>query len=114
MTHLEQQLLNYIVNYQTANHGVSPSFEEMMFGCGITSKSNVYRVLSALEEQNRIHRVHNRARRITVLPDPDQLFAIMSDAALADEANRRGFVLVRVGERRPNDPPGVGSMTIAM
>lgn len=94
MTHRERQLLDFIRHYQMKNRGVSPSFDDMVAALSLHSKSGVFRLLQALEEQGRISRGHNRHRRITILSNPD--FADMTDRAFAEEARRRGFALVKM------------------
>lgn len=73
LTRKQSELLAFIAQYQEANGGVSPSFEEMMAEMGIVSKSGVHRVLSSLEERGFIERQFNRNRAITVIRLPKPL-----------------------------------------
>ena len=94
MTRLERSLLGYIVDYQAANYGVSPSFEEMMKAIGIRSKSGIFRMLNSLEEQNILRRDRNRARRLFVTFKPDDLaFIGVTNEQLVHEAMKRGLIV---------------------
>lgn len=111
MTHKEQRLYRFIHDYQSLNKGVSPSFEEMMYGIDVHSKSGIFRLLKSLEEQGLISRGHNRHRRITINLNAHQL-AMVSDDELASEASRRGMILCRIGDKKPNDGPLIGSISL--
>lgn len=111
MTHKEQQLYRFIYDYQTLNRGVSPSFEEMMYGIDVNSKSGIFRLLNSLEEQGMIVRGHNRHRRITVLLGPSTL-SVITDDQLAEEASRRGMILCRIGGKKPSDGPLIASVSL--
>lgn len=50
-----------------SDRGVAPSFDELKEALGASSKSNVHRLLSALEERGFIRRIPNRARAIEIL-----------------------------------------------
>jgi repressor LexA len=50
-----------------ADSGVSPSFDEIMVGLGVSSKSGVHRVLSQLERKGRIEREYHKPRSIKIL-----------------------------------------------
>lgn len=65
MTRKMRELLDFIVN-STATSGIPPSFDEMKDAVGLKSKSNIHRLLQALEERGYIKRIPNRARAIEV------------------------------------------------
>jgi len=71
LTPRQSDLLKYIARYQGENDGVSPSFEQMMTELSLHSKSGVHRLISGLEERGYIRRLHNRARAIAIIIDPD-------------------------------------------
>ena len=54
----------------TADHGYAPSFEEMAEALNLSSKSNIHRLLEALEERGHIRRLRRRSRAIEVLRMP--------------------------------------------
>ena len=55
--------------------GVTPSFQEIADAAGLGSKSEVSRILGAIEQRGWIERQHNRARAIRILHRPDELEA---------------------------------------
>lgn len=67
MTPRQRELLTFIVHYQRASDGVSPSFEEMREGVGLKSKSGIHRLLSALQQRGHIHRDRRLVRSITII-----------------------------------------------
>ena len=66
----QQALLRYVTGALEANHGISPSFREMMRDTGITALSSIRHDLTALEKRGLIRRIPNRARAIEVLHPP--------------------------------------------
>ena len=66
----QQALLRYVTGALEANHGISPSFREMMRDTGITALSSIRHDLTALEKRGLIRRIANRARAIEVLHPP--------------------------------------------
>ena len=65
-------LLDYIDAYQRRNR-CCPSFEEMMEGLGLKSKSGVHRLIKALEERGCIRRMPGLARAIEIIPQNDPI-----------------------------------------
>ena len=63
-------LLRYVTGALEANHGISPSFREMMRDTGISALSSIRHDLTALEKRGLIRRIPNRARAIEVLHPP--------------------------------------------
>lgn len=55
--------------------GVTPSFQEIVDAANLASKSEVSRILAALEQRGWIERQHNRARAIRILRRPEDLEA---------------------------------------
>lgn len=108
LTAQQRNLLDFIKYHQAINR-VTPSFDEMRVGMGLQSKSNIHRLIAALEERGYIRRLANRARAIEVLPDPHlpdvAVLSALTTDDLAREARRRGLALghyhrtkFRVGE----------------
>ena len=54
----------------TEEHGYAPSFEEMANALNVVSKSNIHRLLEALEERGHIRRLRRRSRAIEILRLP--------------------------------------------
>jgi SOS-response transcriptional repressor LexA len=71
LTAPQTDLFRYICEYKNT-HGVAPSFAEMQKELGIGSKSNVYRLLSCLEERGVIRRLPNRSRAIEIVKDGER------------------------------------------
>lgn len=77
-------LLRYIVGFQEAHDGVSPSLGECRAALGLVSRSGVHRRLVILERLGFITRLRQRERAIRVLikppipraPDRQPLYAI--------------------------------------
>lgn len=63
----ENLVLNYVRQYTAKHGGVSPAFTDIMSACGISSKSQVFRVIRALEAKGRIQRLRYRARSLMVV-----------------------------------------------
>ena len=87
LTHKQRDCLSFIQNYLD-EHGSSPSFDNIKDALGLTSKSGVHRLLTALEERGRIRRLHDRARSIEVIPLSQ--FDGVPTSALVNELHRRG------------------------
>lgn len=71
LTALQYRCLIFIDEAVTET-GVAPSFEDMMANLGMRSKSEVHRLVTALEDRGYIRRIAGRARAIQVirLPKP--------------------------------------------
>ena len=88
LTRRQAETLRYIVGYQLAHGGVSPSYGEIMRALRLPSKSTVLRLLKALAERGRIRRLPRKERAIEVLhpiaipraPDGAPLYAVMIPA----------------------------------
>lgn len=52
------------IDRHIAEHGYSPSFDEMKIGLGLTSKGPVHRLVQKLEERGAIKRMTGRSRSI--------------------------------------------------
>ena len=73
LTKKQLELFDFIKKY-VAENGVAPSFDEMKDYLGLKSKSSIHRLISALEERQVVHRLHNQARAIELKelsPAPD-------------------------------------------
>jgi SOS-response transcriptional repressor LexA len=68
LTRRQADTLAFIRGFVDRN-GFSPNFDEIMDAVGMASKSNVHRLLEALEERGAIRRVKHRARSIEIVRD---------------------------------------------
>jgi repressor LexA len=69
ITKKQHECLMFIDKYILRN-GYSPSYEEIMKGLGIKSKSGVHRMTTALVERGRIRMKNGGHRSIEVAPVP--------------------------------------------
>lgn len=65
LTSRQRELLMFIRSH-IGEHGIAPSYDEMMAAIGLASKSGVHRLVKALEERGYISRLPDRARAITL------------------------------------------------
>jgi SOS-response transcriptional repressor LexA len=79
----KQYELLLLLNEKLDTNGFGPSYEEMAKTLGIESKSNIHRMIVALEDRGFIRRLPGRSRAIQVLkmpggaqPCPDVLTAL--------------------------------------
>ena len=104
LTLKQAELLAFIKQYQEYRH-CTPSFEEMKEGLGLKSKSGVQRLIEAMVERGYIRRLHNRARCMEVVQQPElrenscvTLWRALDTVPTADlltEIRRRGFEMER-------------------
>jgi len=87
MTRRQLELLHYIGVHIECT-GYSPSFDEMKEALGFKAKSNIHRLVGALEAQGKIRRTPGRKRSIEIVP-ARPLVGIPS-AELRAELARRG------------------------
>ena len=85
MTRTQLAALTYIAHYIEAN-GMSPSFKEIGDELGVPSKSNVHRILTALEKAGRIRRTKHRSRTIEIVEPGEvklnaEIFRLVQDYA---------------------------------
>ena len=66
MTREQHRLYTYMQAYM-GEHGIAPSFVEMMAAMSLRSKNNVYQLLRGLERHGVIKRQPNRARAIDLV-----------------------------------------------
>lgn len=69
LTLRQNQTLHFIRDYARAK-GSPPSFEEMMTGLGLKSKSHVHHLLKSIEDRGFIRRLKGRTRAIEILKSP--------------------------------------------
>lgn len=65
-TKRQKELLDFIKNYLQENQE-APSFNDMVLGTSIKSKSNIHDNLEALQERGLIQRLRGRKRAIVVI-----------------------------------------------
>jgi len=71
LTPRQLELLDYIKDY-CGEHRYPPSYDEMLEAMGLASKSNIFRIIVALEERGFIRRMPHRARAIELVePEGD-------------------------------------------
>lgn len=64
---LQNRCIAFLDSYIRRTGGVSPCYDEIARGCGLTSKSQVNRLMQSLEHSGRIRRMPGRARAIEVV-----------------------------------------------
>lgn len=99
MTQKQAKLLRFIKNH-IDDKGYSPSYSEMQEALNLTSKSEISRLVNALEEKGFIYRHPFRARSIELV-DTLKLSQVIHCAALVvesavEELNEAGNAVVRV------------------
>ena len=72
LTRKQHELLLFI-NKHLAQHGVSPSFDEMKEALSLKSKSGIHRLITGLEERGFLKRLAHRARALEVTRLPDEV-----------------------------------------
>ena len=70
LTRKQLELLQFI-QQRMQESGVPPSFDEMKDALDLKSKSDIHRLIMALEERGFLRRLPNRARAIEILRMPD-------------------------------------------
>lgn len=63
LTRTQREVLDFLKVYSDRN-GLMPTFSEVAAHLGIASKSNVHRLITALEERGHIERIPGRVRAI--------------------------------------------------
>lgn len=64
MTPIQRAVLAFINRYCHDNGGIAPSYREIAAGCGLKSKSGVFRAIHALKDQGRLRHLPRRARTV--------------------------------------------------
>lgn len=85
LTARQAQVLAYLRAF-IAGEGIAPTFEEIMDGCSIASKSTVHRALSVMQERGYIRRLKGSPRGIELLVRPVAINADLD--ALTDVATQ--------------------------
>lgn len=70
LTPRQHECWSFLAAY-TREHGYAPSFEEIAEAMNVASKSNVHRLLGALEERGFIRRLRYRQRAIEIVRMPE-------------------------------------------
>lgn len=66
LTAKQRQTLLFVRDFMAQSGGVAPSYEEIRQALGVASKSNVFRVVSSLEQRGFIRRIHKSTRSISL------------------------------------------------
>ena len=90
LTEAQARCLDFIKRTMAENKGMAPSYEEIKTELGLASKSNVHRMIEALEEKGRIRRIPNRARAVEVIEGDEKGIRAYPTQALIAELARRG------------------------
>jgi repressor LexA len=68
LTERQAEVLAYLRSYMKVTGGEeAPSFDEIMLACDFRSKSDIHRVMIALEARGHIRRMFGRARAIELV-----------------------------------------------
>lgn len=59
-------VLTFVQAY-TRTNGMSPTYQEIADGVGLSSKSGVNRIINELAERGHVTRIHRRERSITII-----------------------------------------------
>lgn len=97
LTAKQRELLNFLKGYVAQHDGLAPSFEEMAQAVGLVSKSNIHRLIEALECRGLIRRIPHRARTIEIVEHLGEQDAVALHpevrAAAVSYAKRNGMAL---------------------
>lgn len=96
MTRVQAGALSFIAQ-RIAASGQSPSYDEIAAGLGMKSKSQINRLVVALEERGFIRRLPGRARCIEVIRLPDALAPKLVDRTIDAERARCAAIVRLVG-----------------
>ncbi len=67
LTRRQKEVLDFIAAYQ-AEHGYSPSYEEIAAGLGLASLATVHKHIAALERKHYLRRGFNQSRSLELTP----------------------------------------------
>jgi SOS-response transcriptional repressor LexA len=67
MTRTRERILAYIIEYKAAHDGVSPTYDEIMQGVGVNSKSVISHHIGILVETGYLRRVIGSPRSLEVV-----------------------------------------------
>jgi repressor LexA len=85
LTRRQREVYEFISSF-VAQHGYSPSFEEIGKGLGLSSLATVHKHISNLEKKGLLKRDYNRSRSIDVLAPRGSLKKAMVAAAAASNS----------------------------
>lgn len=91
LTLRQQDVLRFIIGFQQAHDGVSPTFKQIGAGVGLASTASVSRHLDEMQRRGALRRLSERQRAIEVLvqvpipraPDGEPLFFVRAGGPLA-------------------------------
>ncbi len=91
LTPRQQDVLRFIIGFQKARDGVSPTFKEIGSAIGLSSKASVARHLDEIERRGALRRLPSRPRAIEVLvqlpipraPDGEPLYFVRTGGPIA-------------------------------
>jgi repressor LexA len=67
MTPRQKQLLDYVRAFTVTNGGVSPTYQQIAAGLGLSSKSTVHMILKTLQSDGHIRFRRGRARSVEIV-----------------------------------------------
>ena len=100
LTPREQKVLVFVRAHVEA-HGLCPSYDEIRFACGISSRSNVAYVLDTLAARKFIRRTAGRARNIELLQTEDYHLSNCDCDGCAESRYQRGLKHVQALQVAP-------------
>ncbi len=83
ITKRQREIYDFIAHF-VAEHGYSPSFEEIGDGTNLSSLATVHKHITNLEKKGLLKRDYNRSRSIDLLPPRGKLKQVMAAAANAE------------------------------
>lgn len=105
LTRMQSRALAYIECY-IAQHGISPTYDEIAAELGLASKSGVNRLVTGLVQRGRIRKLAGRARGIELVGGPDfHLKRILDAISCSGFIGRDDPIIAEaraaIGEARP-------------
>jgi len=100
----QQKRLYDIIKAELDASGVCPSYYEMAIKMGLKSKSGIFPLVNALEEQGHIRRFPHRARAIEIVAPPSQRIPTVKEA-LQEQATEwvvKAAKGIRPTQKKPN------------
>jgi SOS-response transcriptional repressor LexA len=73
LTKRQNDLLQFLIQYEGLHGSVGPTYQEMADGIGVRSKSSIDRLLKGLEAREFIKRIPFAPRSIAIIRWPDDL-----------------------------------------
>lgn len=85
LTQRQADCLAFIKDYVAAHDGVGPSFQEIMDGMGLSSKSGVHRLMNALQTRGHVRYLFGRRRSIELVDHRPMALASLIHGSSRDD-----------------------------